>query len=140
MRRLEGKKYTPEEVAKKVKYNEGFYYIDVTEEGKRLFGETIIESALVRLDLSWVLHEQTPTTTIYMNKYSEEEYYSEIISQQGEGKVFEVVVNAVLGEKHKIQVNVSDGAECLVIRFTNGKEMFISNSEWGEVSTKFRTL
>lgn len=133
MRRIKEKRYTPEEVAKIVKYIDGVYYIDVTEEGKRLFGETIIDGALVRLDLSWILRAHMPREC--MDEYSEKEYYSEIIRQKGEGKVFEVVVNAVLDEKHKIQVNVSDGVECLVIRFTNGKEMFISNSEWGEVSS-----
>lgn len=135
MRRVQGKKYTSGEVAKKVKCIEGVYYIDVTEEGERLFGGTIIESALVRLDLSWVLRKYMPRE--YMDEHLEEEYHSKIIKQEGEGAAFEYVVNEIFKQKDIMQINVSDGVECLVIRFTNGKEMFISNSEWGEVRPEF---
>lgn len=135
MKRVKGKRYSQAEVAKRVKCIEGVYYIDVTEEGKKLFGETIIESALVRLDLSWVLCKYMPRE--YMDKHLEEEYHSKIIKQEGKGAAFEYVVNEIFEEKDIIQINVSDGVECLLIRFTNGKEMFISNSEWGEVRPEF---
>lgn len=134
MKRVKGKSYSQAEVAKRVKCIEDVYYIDVTEEGKRLFGETIIESALVRLNLSWVLRKYIPDGCRY--EYSAEDY-SKIIKQEGEGVAFEFIVNEIFHEEHKMQIDVADGVECLVIRFTNGKEMFISNSEWGEVRSEF---
>lgn len=135
MERVKGKTYTQVEVAKRVKCIEGVYYIDVTEEGKKLFGETIIENALVRLDLSWVLRKYMPRE--YMDEHLEEEYHSKIIKREGVGVAFESIVNEIFEQKDIIQFHNMEGSECLVIRFTNGKEMFISNSEWGEIRPKF---
>lgn len=139
-------RYTQDEVEKRIKYIEGAYYIDITEEGKRLFGEDIIGTALARLDMSWILRSYLREEYWQDDSWGVSEWcrdaarYDKIIKQEGAGKVFEYIVNEILAEKHKMQINVSDGIECLVIGFTNGKEMFISNSEWGEVSSEPGTV